>query len=503
MVGYPSFRIVATWWAAGAIAILAGCRQSPSPTTASPMPSNPVVTAPVLPVSVPLSPDNSAEIPLLAANWAQYEVTLVASDTPFAGTQPVIDTFQIAGDPSFSRSLYEVHQLRGQDNRTELRLHLNGAQGQVNYWRVRASSGEVIGPFSAPSTFAVTSAMSAGAPPSTPPALVEPVHEATRSRFITLKAARTERATMPVRIAFEVRTSNSWPDTTSAFYCQDDPRDVLPGAVASCDVSLAPGTYYWRARMVYGGLTWGSPNLGPASEVRRLTVTGERLDRGTPIEPVRSAAVRNPVQLVVANAPRTQGIRSVTYHFVVRRYGNPLAEADIVEDPAGRTRWTIPFDLPVGAAYSWTVVARDSTTGDVSRLSAEDFGVFSAVDVPYLLTVTPPDSCKPSLLQPWSRTVFLPQITTASFQALRFSTPFGSLAGQLTSDNGVVTGTMRGDAVWANSSSLDPVILSATLDSSYAIRGTFSGYVIGVDPYGDGGRSCTAPDFAFTLVRQL
>jgi hypothetical protein len=273
--------------------------------------------------------------------------------------------------------------------------------------------------------------------------------------------------------------------------------------------------YYWRARTFAGDKFWNGsqvayPHLGPASEVRKLTVTGETLGSVKVMSPPWYAVVKNPVQLTVDNVAKTPGVGPISYRFSLGSdLQPPIAEASIPEGGGGKTSWTVPFDLPVGASYRWFVRAVDSATGSIGPYASATFGIAAAAAIPYKITITLPPSCtnKPA----WTfATIFSRQsLAGPSFD---FSTPIGTLAGSLVIAGGHVSGTMIGRvnqgyaagdfSVRLSQTAAEPVTISGIVDATGTMRGTFSGYLSGSNNYGNGG-SCTATDIPFSISPQL
>src|SRR6185295_3059614 len=86
---------------------------------------------------------------------SEQPLTLTIRNAVTTGTTALTYTFEVATDIGFASKVYTKDGVPGgANNQTALRIDTIGA-ARSYFWRARAASGDLAGPFTAPSSFAI------------------------------------------------------------------------------------------------------------------------------------------------------------------------------------------------------------------------------------------------------------------------------------------------------------------------------------------------------------
>src|SRR5713226_2721526 len=85
----------------------------------------------------------------------EQPVTLTIRNAVTTGTTPLTYTFEVATDAGFAGKVYEKSGVAaGANNQTVLKIDRIGP-AKTYFWRARAVSGDLAGPYTAPGSFAI------------------------------------------------------------------------------------------------------------------------------------------------------------------------------------------------------------------------------------------------------------------------------------------------------------------------------------------------------------
>ena len=171
----------------------------------------------------------------------EQPVTLTFRNAVTTGTTPLLYTVDVATDLAFATKAYTKTGLAGGANNSTTLTIDRIAPARTYFWRVRASSGSLDGPYTAPGSFDIGPEVILQAP-----GLVSPAHGSTASgstvTLTTNNVARTGPAGT-IQYKFDLSTSSAF---SSILFTSTVAEQS--GGRTSVQVSnnLSAGTYFWR-----------------------------------------------------------------------------------------------------------------------------------------------------------------------------------------------------------------------------------------------------------------
>jgi hypothetical protein len=183
------------------------------------------------------TPNDAAEF-----KFAEQPVTLVARNAVSTGSTALTYTFQVASDSGFATIVGTRDGVAEGSGSTSVRLDRLPAD-RTYYWRARANSGTLNGPFTKGRTFKVGPEVILQAP-----VLGDPANNATVGEQPTLNVNRVSRTGPAEQIfyRFEVSDTNSF---GSVVYSVTVPeRTDLPYTPHQLTRALEEKTYFWRVQ---------------------------------------------------------------------------------------------------------------------------------------------------------------------------------------------------------------------------------------------------------------
>jgi len=338
MTQRPVWMAGVLWLVLGA---LVGCGGSPTtPPPPAPVPTTaPVVSLDAL-VATPVSPAHGS-----AVSFAGQTVTLVASVPPPPAGALIVDTFEF--DTSADLSSPTTRAIARTSGSSEIVVTLSSGLhvGKTLYWRVRASAGELRGPYS--TVFAVR------VPEETlrPPVLLEPAHGAilpSSPRLTLSKVIHSAERERTWSYEFEIARDEGFSSLVERSRVGEPNISVVGMRPAD---ELDAGRYFWRARTF--------DNVGNISDYtpsRMFEVREAFVATPTPVSPAPGASVAQWATFELANGevfgssddvPRLEVQLSASQDFsVVAAQGWAWASS------SGTTAVTVQSNLP-GGTYYW------------------------------------------------------------------------------------------------------------------------------------------------------
>lgn len=330
----------------------AGCGGSPAaPTPPAPVAPTPV-EAPVVLMShlaaAPVAPANGASV-----DYRSTPATLVASGpTPPAGAL-VIDTFEYDDNAGFSSP--NTRAVPRQSGSSTVALAIGSSEIDKDiFWRVRASSGEMLGPQSETFRFRVPGESLR------PPVLMEPATGAIISSPIKLRVTKVlHKTTATWSYEFEVARDSGFGSLVASGRLTETSLSVIS---FTPDGDLSAGRYFWRARSV--------DDHGHASDFTAawaFEVSEPFAAAPVPLSPSPGAVITQPATFVLGNGPVfTSGtgtryevqVSSTAAFETIAKMGNEWVSS------GGSTTVTVRTELP-GGTYYWR--ARSVTQRDRDR----------------------------------------------------------------------------------------------------------------------------------------
>lgn len=231
-----------------ALLVAAAACDKKSPTTPSPSPSAPAaqssssadVSAEArgsvsLTVPTPTAPNENAQI-----RYVDQPVTLVVKNAVTTGSGSTY-TFEVATDAGFTNKVYSKEGVAEGNAQTSQTLdRLTGAK--TYYWRARATSNGVAGPFAKVRAFAVGPEVTLGTP-----TLASPGSNTTVGGQPTLTVTNVTKTGPAGQVIYQFEVSDS-----SAFANILFATSVAEAEGAATSVTVAPGldngTYWWRVK---------------------------------------------------------------------------------------------------------------------------------------------------------------------------------------------------------------------------------------------------------------
>lgn len=386
------------------------CGGSPS----APTPPTPVVTTPVATPVVLMS--HLASTPVAPANGASVDyratpVTLVATvPVPPAGAL-IIDTFEYDDNAGFTSSNTKAVPRQSGLATLALAILTNQIDKDV-FWRVRASSGEMLGPQSETFRFHVPGESLR------PPVLMEPASGAIIALQPTLRVGKViHKTTATWSYDFEVAGDSGFGTLVASGRKAESNVsfvDFTPNA------ALSAGRYFWRVRSV--------DDHGQASDFTAawaFEVSEPFAAAPVPLSPAPGAVINQPATFVLGNGPIFTGSTGTRYEVqvastsgfaTIAKTGNEWASA------GSSTTVVVQTDLP-GGTYYWrarSVAQRDRDRPEIASPWTESRAVVLAGLVLGTPQVTSPADRATTVLRPTLTVANVTRSTPAGTLVYRF-----------------------------------------------------------------------------------
>jgi hypothetical protein len=208
------------------------------------------LTGVTLTIPIPTSPNDAQ-----AFQFAQQPLTLVAKNAVTTGSTALTYTFQVANDAAFTSMAFAQEGIaQGGDGSTRVVVaKLPGPLAKTYFWRVRATSGTVPGPFSPARSFSIGPEVVLAAP-----VLASPGSGATVSGNATLTTNNVQRSGPVTAITYRFDVSDS---TTFGriLFTSTVPEQGGPSTTITVSTPLAAGQYFWRVQAFDNASTVSSP----------------------------------------------------------------------------------------------------------------------------------------------------------------------------------------------------------------------------------------------------
>jgi hypothetical protein len=174
----------------------------------------------------------------------EQPVTLTIRNAVTTGTTALTYTFEVATDAGFASKVYTKDGVSaGANNQTALKIDKIGP-ARTYFWRARAVSGDLAGPYTAPGSFAIGPEVILQQP-----VLGDPQPNATVGDQPTLNVTAVARSgpNGPIIYRFEIAESASF---TPLVYAATVPERADLGGFTPHTVTLklAKNTYFWRVQ---------------------------------------------------------------------------------------------------------------------------------------------------------------------------------------------------------------------------------------------------------------
>ena len=231
----------------GALALLSGavaCTKAsptrPSDDTASGASTSVVdaVTGVTLTSPTPVTPTANQQF-----KFAEQPLTLTVANAVSTGTTPLTYTFEVASDAAFASKVFSKDGVASGGAQTSLKIDtLPGPAAKSYFWRARASSGSLSGPYSAVRGFAVGAAVTLSTP-----VLAAPAAGGTVGGQPTLTVNNVQRTGPAGQITyrFEISTSASFGSVLAAATATEQGGGTTSTTI---NANLGNGNYFWRAQ---------------------------------------------------------------------------------------------------------------------------------------------------------------------------------------------------------------------------------------------------------------
>jgi hypothetical protein len=177
---------------------------------------------------------------------SEQPLTLTIRNAVTTGTTALVYTFEVATDVGFATKVYTKEGVAGgSNNRTGLTIDKIGA-ARTYYWRARAVSGSLAGPYTAPGSFTIGPEVILQEP-----VLGDPVPNATVGDTPTLNVVAVPRSgpAGPVFYSFEIAEAASF-DTLVYAATVSERTDLFGYTPHTVTRRLDAKTYFWRVQAI-------------------------------------------------------------------------------------------------------------------------------------------------------------------------------------------------------------------------------------------------------------
>jgi hypothetical protein len=232
------------WSALALLVVSTACTQAsparPSDGTASGQTAavTDAVTGVTLTAPTPVSPAVNQQF-----KFAEQPLTLTVGNAVSTGVTPLTYTFEVATDAAFASKVYSKDGVASGSGQTSLKIDtLPGPGAKSYFWRVRASSGSLAGPYASARGFGVGAAVTLATPVPSSPA-----SGATVGGQPTLTVNNVQRTGPAGQIVyrFEVSTSSSFGSLAAVATVNEQAGSTTSTTI---NANLGNGNYFWRVQ---------------------------------------------------------------------------------------------------------------------------------------------------------------------------------------------------------------------------------------------------------------
>ena len=232
-------------WSALALLILTTACTKASPTRPSEVTASATsaavtdaVTGVTLTSPTPVSPTINQQF-----KFAEQPITLTVANAVSTGTTPLTYTFEVANDAAFANKVYSKEGVASGSGQTSLKIDtLPGPAAKSYFWRARATSGSLAGPYTNGVGFGIGAAVTLSTP-----VLASPGAGQTVGGQPTLTVNNVQRTGPAGQIVyrFEVSTSSSFGSLAAVATVNEQGGNTTSTTI---NANLGNGNYFWRAQ---------------------------------------------------------------------------------------------------------------------------------------------------------------------------------------------------------------------------------------------------------------
>ncbi|HEY3093415.1 MAG TPA: hypothetical protein VGJ52_09975 [Vicinamibacterales bacterium] len=393
-----------------------------------------------------------------------------------------IDRFEVATDAAFRSVIFTKDAQEFVTERAAVVPDRPLPRGQTLFWHAQAFDGA-----GARSEFSETWTFTIGDAVLTAPTLVAPLSGSFVMQRPTLTVLPGTFTFNPNAASPELQIATN--PTFAPPYPPQTQGGILQGAAATTLSELAPGTYYWRARMAQFSADFRTKTTSAWTDAWTFTVAPQVIQTPVVISPVFGSTVRAHPTLTVRNAPRSGISSTLLYRFEVAttfdfRSGTVVAAQTVPESP-DTTSWTVTPDLPAGVQFYWRVRVNDPVSGAVSPLQGTvgGFAIVRAATSLLTLEITIPSTCSGFLVRNSFAGISDDSIGASHF-TFHLTAPDGSAAPSSSVEisvdrGGGIVGTIGGSfgALSISGDGGAPARLTGQLNPGGTMSGTFAGSI--------------------------
>lgn len=393
-----------------------------------------------------------------------------------------IDRFEIATDAAFGSVIFTKDAQEFVTERAAVVPDRPLPRGQTLYWHVQAFDGA-----GARSEFSETWTFTIGDAVLTAPTLVAPLSGSLVMQRPTLTVLPGTFTFNPNAASPELQIA-----TNPAFappYPPQTQGGIIQGAASTTLDVLAPGTYYWRARMAQFSANFQAKTTSTWTDAWTFTVAPQVIQAAAVMSPVFGSTVRAHPTLTVRNAQRSGISGTLLYAFEVAttadfRSGTVAASQTVPESP-DTTSWTVTADLPAGVQFYWRARVSDPVSGAVGPVQANigGFAIVRAATSLLTLEITVPSTCS-GFFSRYSFSGISDDPIGASRLTFQLAGPDGAPSPSSTVETsidrgGSITGTIGGSfgLLTVNGDGAARALLIGQVSAGGAMNGTFAGSI--------------------------
>jgi hypothetical protein len=213
------------------------------------------VTGVTLTSPAPVSPTLNQQF-----KFAEQPITLTVTNAVSTGTTALTYTFEVASDAAFASKVYSKEGVASGSGQTSLKIDtLPGPAAKSYFWRARATSGSLAGPYSNGRGFGIGAAVTLATP-----VLASPGSGQTVGGQPTLTVNNVQRTGPAGQIVyrFEVSTSSSFGSLAAVATVNEQNGSTTSTTI---NANLGNGNYFWRVQASdpSNAITTGFSSVGP------------------------------------------------------------------------------------------------------------------------------------------------------------------------------------------------------------------------------------------------
>jgi hypothetical protein len=175
--------------------------------------------------------------------FAEQPITLTVTNAVSTGTTALTYTFEVASDAAFANKVYSKEGVASGSSQTSLKIDtLPGPAAKSYFWRARATSGSLAGPYSNGRGFGIGAAVTLSTP-----VLASPGSGSTVGGQPTLTVNNVQRTGPAGQIVyrFEVSTSSSFGSLAAVATVNEQNGSLTSTTI---NANLGNGNYFWRVQ---------------------------------------------------------------------------------------------------------------------------------------------------------------------------------------------------------------------------------------------------------------